>query len=88
MKFYIEHSITLYHAEVFEADSLEEARLIRDSTTYEYYDHLAEKMARMPTALELHDNVDYVDIGELDWPWYGPVMSKEEFISKYTSLEA
>ena len=88
MKFYLEHKITIYHADVFEADSLEEARRMRDNMTYEYYDHLAEKMARMPTPLELRDNVDYVDMCEVDWPWNGPVISKEEFIEKYTSLGA
>ena len=88
MKFHIEHSITLYYADVFEADNLEDARRIRDSLTYEYYDHLVEELARTPTPHELRDNIDYVGMEKLDWPWNGPVISKEEFIEKYTSLEA
>lgn len=87
-KFYLEHKITLYYADVFEADSSEEAERINRNLTYEYYEHLMEKMARMPTSLELMDNVDYVDMVEVDWDWDGPVIGREEFIKKYTSLEA
>lgn len=86
MRFFIEHTLTLSHVDVFEADSLEEARKIRDSLTIEYYDHLRQEFSRMPTEQELKQNIDLFDDGELYFPC-NKVMSKQEFIKKYTSLE-
>lgn len=85
-KFYIEHCVTLYHLEVFEADSIEDAREMRDHTTYEYDKHLDDVfIGRKVTHGDMHA-CDYVDMGEMGWDWDGPVMSKEEFKSEYTSL--
>lgn len=86
-RFYLEHCVTLYHADVFEADSYEEALRMRDNTTWEYDRHLDEAfLGRKVTEGDLQRS-DYVDMVEVDWDYDGPVMSREEFINKYTSLE-
>lgn len=85
-KFYIEHCVTLYYLEVFEADSIDEAREMRDNTTFEYEEHLDDVfLGREVTKGDLQ-TTDYVDMGEMNWDWDGPVMSKEEFKSEYTCL--
>ncbi len=85
-KFYIEHCVTLYHLEVFEADSIEEARKMRDNTTSEYESHLDDAFIGREVTVGDLQTIDYVDMGEMDWYWDGPVMSKEEFKSEYTNL--
>lgn len=85
-KFYIEHCVTLYHLEVFEADSIEEAREMRDNTTFEYVEHLDDVFLGRKVTVNDLQTTDYVDMGEMNWDWDGPVMSNEEFKSKYTCL--
>ena len=85
-KFYIEHAVTLYHTDVFEADSLEEAREMRDHTTWEWAKHLDECFIGREVTKDDMQACDYVDLGELDFPWDRPVISKEAFKEKYTSL--
>lgn len=85
-KFYIEHCVTLYYMEVFEADSIEEARKMRDNTTSEYEGHLDDAFIGRKVTVGDLQTIDYVDMGEMDWDWDGPVMSKEEFKREYTSL--
>lgn len=87
MKFYIEHAVTLYHTEVFEANSLEEARKMRDNTTWEYDEHLGNEFIGRVVTKDDMSLCDYTDMGEVDWPYDGEVISREEFIKKYTSLE-
>lgn len=88
MKFYLEHTITLYQIDVIEADSIEEARELRDNATSEYLDHIQHELNRRPYKDELQNCVEYDnDLGVLDWDWDGPVMSAEEFRRKYTCLD-
>lgn len=86
MKYFIETCVTLYHIDVFEADSIEEAREMRDHTTMEYQEHLDEMFLGRTVGKDDLQRSDYVDDGVMDWDWKGPVMGKEEFKSKYTSL--
>lgn len=85
-KFYIEHCVTLYHIDVFEADSIEEAREMRDHTTFEYEKHLDDVFVGHEVDMDDMQYRDYSGMGELDWHWDGPVLSKEEFMREYTSL--
>ena len=85
--YFMEHTVTMYYFEALEADSLEDARNMRDNCTSEYYEHLVDKLRRKPTKDELATNIDYVDCDVVDWPYDGPVVSRAEFIRRYTSLE-
>ena len=86
-RYFIETCVTLYHMDVVEADSEEEFREIREHLTKEWNEHVDKEIMKKDVRNFLW-NADYVEDGEVGWDYDGPVISKEEFISKYTSLEA
>lgn len=85
-KFYVEYSVTLYHLDVFEADSVEEAEEMMEYMTWEWDKHLDDVFIGREVTSNDMQACDYVDSGELTWAWDGPVISKDEFKSEYTSL--
>lgn len=85
-KYFIETCVTIYHMDVVEADSIEEFREMRDHLTKAYNDHADCEILKKDIR-DFLKNADWVDDGEVNWDYDGPVISKEEFISKYTSLE-
>jgi len=86
-RYFIESCVTIYHMDVVEADSDEEFREMCSHTTWQWDRHVDDEIMKKDVH-EFLQNADWVESGEVDWDYDGPVISKRDFIEKYTSLEA